>query len=241
MNTGSWIPAILAICAASQAGCFFSGSSLTTARTLAPGQSSHTITGSMVGRSVGSCEERSPGSSNECSDVLDDKIVPVPIPGYQFRAGVADRVELAYSAQFLGTAGFELKWNPIRTRSLDVAFAPSIYATWLLLFGGEDFDPGGAFALPAVVDLNLSRGLTLVPHGMAGFGVGLIAPTGDDARLVYGGGLGLDWRLTSSVAIHPDLSLTYVPRDDGTGSDAVPVMWGLFAIGVVLGDQPSFE
>ena len=229
--------------------CFVTGTNVTTARTLEPGTTSHTLVGTMLGSRTSDCPEDA--RTSECvGSERDSTDARLPSPGYALRTGVGEGWELGVDSQFPGTLGADLKRELARTRYFDLAVRPTLHTNVAVLepisidsslSNDLDVEPGFGFALPVLADVNLSRSVSFVPHGRAGGMVGTwLNTSSNDVRLLYGGGLGVDWRVTPSTAIHPDVSVLYITRTEGAGADAFPSWWLSAAVGLVLGAQPRF-
>jgi hypothetical protein len=163
-------------------------------------------------------------------------------PTYTLRYGVAERTDLGFRFAGLSTLGVDAKQNFARGK-LDLAVDPMLQ--W---FGGLTAElPAPRFHthLPLLVGLNLSRSVSIVATpGVAGaFGFGAVgsntpttarirrvAETGLFGRL----GLGLDLRLSESVAIHPEVTAM-----QHIGDPSVTLVY--FGIGVAQGALPSYE
>lgn len=240
---------VVATIAACQAGCFLSSSNFTTARTLPVGETTHTITGTMVGDRSGDCRED--GFSHACIEPAEYETdaMLVPVPGYEYRAGIADRWELGLKSRFLGDVGIDCKWGLLRSRYFDVALMPTVRVNALAL-GSEsssddeystDLQPGAAMDMGIIADINFSRSVSLVPHGVVAESVGSWNTSATtDATFSYGGGVGLNWRMSPRMSLQPDIAFLRVPGTDTPGSDGLAATFLFVGVGVVVGPTPEF-
>ncbi len=180
-----------------------------TARTLAPGDISHSI-------SLSSYIQ--PGRDPR----------PVPMPSYALHVGAAKDFELGVLAGAPGHLRLMGKYNPIRTEYFDAAISPGLWLGWVPHdVDGDDHSIVLGADLPVVLDVNLGP-VTVVPF--AGPGIAY-SPAGHTAGPIVRTGLGVELRLGSHVRLHPEFSTTIDP------ARGEPIDYA-FGIAVGLGADP---
>jgi hypothetical protein len=162
------------------------------------------------------------------------------LPTVIFRLGVADATDVGLASKNFSSFGVDVKHTLVRGR-FDLAIDPA-----LQLFGyptdrnNEDlyFVAGH---LPLLFGLNISRSFSLV--GAVGatltasdtYGVEdttLLTDAASDEVVMARGTLGFDWRITQSVAIHPEATVLHGFQYSTTGVVA--------GIGISFGALPSY-
>lgn len=162
---------------------------------------------------------------------------PWPVLEYQARYGVGSRVDLGFR---LGASfGVDLKWNFLRSRYVDLAIDPSLNANVVDDGVYTDISVLSA-ALPLSAGFNLASSTSLYVH-MAPY---LRRTERRQDNLCWEpicyepkmdvsvqGGVGLQLRVKSFFAIHPEASLTRVNGD----------LVGQVGIGFSFGALPVYE
>lgn len=193
-------------------GCL-SMNTFETARTLEAGDMSHTI------------------SLTSYAPVEGTK-APVPLPKYAFHLGVADGLEIGAQAGLPGQLRLLAKYNPLRTKYLDAAVSPGAWVSFLPHSSqrGESHPLVVGADIPLVLDINLARWLTVVPWAGPGY---VYSPEAEVGGAIVRAGLGLQFRVSRGVRIHPEAS-TIIDPVRGEPIDYA------FGVAVSLGDIPRF-
>lgn len=198
-----------------------------TARTITRGQIQHSIAIEGVGVA---------GSSTGFSPTL---------PTYQFRYGLADRVELGARLSNLVMPGLDVKWNFVRG-GIDLAVQPGVSVTYVSAStssASTDFVIG-YFHLPLLVGFNLSPNVSLLltPGILGAFASGTTTGTSDgSARFASGTGIngrfgvGAFFRLGNGFAIQPEITAVRSFDPDAKG---VVLSFGL---GFQFGAMPNLQ
>jgi hypothetical protein len=170
------------------------------------------------------------------------------LPTYSLRVGVSESVEIGARAANLTAAGLDVKWNPIRSRYLDLAIDP----------GGQVFQFGASsdsgstsssgsftvayFHAPILVGVNLARQISLVLSPGITYGIAsasLTAGSGQsDASTTTGlmgrFGVGIDFRISPGFALHPEITFLRT-------LDTNPTLLYTAGLGFNFGGLPSFD
>jgi hypothetical protein len=166
-------------------------------------------------------------------------LAPLP-PVIIVRVGLGERTDIGVGTWNLATVGLDLKHNFVRGE-FDVAIDPTVQVQPFTIDRNHD-DTMVAGHLPLLFGLNLSpefsvvaaAGVTAVPVGPSnGDDILSLGAAGHDERFLGRGSLGLDFRVTQSMAIHPEVTMLRGFRYDTTLL--------LFGVGVTTGRLPSFD
>jgi hypothetical protein len=118
-----------------------------TPRTASPGRLVHTISGSYV---------RTDGQQASAG------------PAYAMRVGVVDRMDVGLRLTGMMNAGLDVKWNFLRSSTLDLAIDPRI--DWLFV-AIDNRDRAVLAHLPVMVGINVAEPVTVgavgAPYGAA--------------------------------------------------------------------------
>jgi hypothetical protein len=172
-----------------------------------------------------------------------DSVTLPTMPTYQLRVGLGDRVDIGARVANLSSLGADVKWNFVKSESVDVAIDPGVQAIY---FGSSS---GGSSAsifilhghLPLLVGFNFGESTTLVLSGglAASYvsGTATSNDTRDSATSAGGiagrGGLGIQFRVTKKFALHPEVTAMKF------FNDAAP-LWVVFGLGFNFGQLPSY-
>jgi hypothetical protein len=194
-------------------GCL-SMSTFSTARTLEPGDVRHTAGANFyLVKRDGEVE-----------------VGPLPMPMYGISVGVVENFEMSAQVSLPAMARMEGKLNFLREDLFDASLGAAIFATTYpstngreegsLLVGGE---------LPLIMDVNFTRGFSLVPWVAPGYAR---LPALDAGAPFLRTGLGFHFQ-GDEYALQPEVSMTY---DPGRGE---PIDFAL-GLGLTFGDHPKF-
>ncbi|WP_373048336.1 hypothetical protein [Vulgatibacter sp.] len=190
------------------------------ARTLAPGETSHTVAADVWAMGEG----LDGPSSDELSFV--PRVLPYPLISYVLRHGLAERLELGVTAMPLPGLGLDLKWNFLRAGKLDLAVVPNMLAGYL-------FDSANnttvQSSLPLLLSWRIDEKLALVPQIAAAhrFDRSDGAPASESWNLAAG--LAARARVSPRLTVQPGVYVLQ-PLDDGDRR--------LYSVGVALGFGP---
>lgn len=205
--------ALAAALATGAAGCF-SNPNFGAARTIPAGTAQH-----VVGLESWVYTRNSRG--------YEDVPTP-PLVSYQLRYGLLDSLEIGARAT-VAKAGVDLKYNPLRTRYLDLAVD---FGVWGVVNVTRDSDAEPLFImgfdLPLMADLILSDRVAIVPWGGPTY---LFVPESGDGAWGLRTGLGVRIGIADWVALQPDVNMLIDPQ---RGS---PTEWS-FGVGASFGAQP---
>jgi hypothetical protein len=162
------------------------------------------------------------------------------LPTYQFRGGLADRVDVGVRLTNLSGIGADVKWNFLRTKVVDLAIDPGVHAHVFLYGHTLKPKPGLYMHLPLLLGLNFGERVTLVLFGGPAVGVSS-GSIQDNERVLSGapqgaavhGGVGVQLRTSKKFAIHPEISAT---RFDSRVENLIVV----FGVGFLFGGLPSY-
>lgn len=165
------------------------------------------------------------------------------LPTYQIQYGLSDRISFGGRISNLTSLGADLKINFVRG-AVDLAVDPSFQAFYIA--GGSSSTTGSVgiayLNLPLLVGFNFGRSFTLLlTPGIAGalaFTGTTSSVSGDSATYTGSGfllrmGVGFNFRLSESIALHPEVTTLWNPDTEGfilsTG------------IGLSFGSQPDYS
>ena len=206
------------------AGCT-SPNTYATARTLAPGDVTHTVAAEGIGF------HGSQGTG----------VLPV-FPTYALRVGVVDRLDVGARVGNLTSIGGDIKWNFLRG-PLDMAIAGGAEAFLEWRYEPDAIRRTGSrayFHLPLILSYNFSKTLSLV--GTPGIAYVVGRKVSDDfvrTQPFDGGtvaarfGVGIDYRFHARRAFHPEVTVL-----QSTTAAQTVVMFGF---GFAFGGVPSYD
>jgi hypothetical protein len=199
-------------------------------RTLAPGDVAHHLSIDVGRHAVArGCDD----GDSRCREDL----ALVPIPSYEARIGLANRLELGVGLAGDSSAQSDLKVQLVRTPRLDLAVAPTVGgALNLPLRYGSEAGRGLFAAVPVLVGIRLGVA-TLVPAASIGFlEVISKASSADPGAMASGvfwtGSVAAFFPVSSRVQVGPGVTWRQPPAGDGGGQ----LLGGLT---VALGDAPK--
>ncbi len=211
-----------------------------TARTTPKGKISHSLSEEGYGFSTKVTTTDSSGATTESTV---GGFVPLILPSYHLRWGVADQVDLGFHVNNLASLGADAKINLLKGR-VDLAVDPGVQ--WFSLSVGtqDNKESLNVFYLhgPLLVDFNVNETLSFVlTPGMMYTYVTSQLTSGSDAELatttdgVYARfGLGINIRASKKFAVHPEVT---VLRNFG---DTETLLY-MAGIGFNFGHLPSFD
>jgi hypothetical protein len=167
-------------------------------------------------------------------------------PTYALRVGASDSVDIGARIGNGSALGVDLKWNFFKSKFFDMAGAPGLQ-TFYVSKGAGGRSGGAHFYgnLPLMLGINPSDRFSIVPSVGLGYGFGRRAAADDDAlervastkALLLQAGIGLDFRISPTFAIHPEMSLLRrVLAPDDTD-----LIWFTFGLGFDWGALPRYE
>jgi len=200
----------------------------TTPRTLAPGAVSVTLAAEAYGLS----DRRTVKTWNDASPLA---------PSLNVAVGLADRIELDLRLPNSWGAQVNVKGQIVRSKAFDLALSPGFFVSRRPTIGDESTPAYSStwLFLPLLLGFNTSRNTTVcltpglaygIDDDIKGASVHAITGGGTAATL----GAGFDWRLTSTFALHPEVSIVRTLVTDW----AVQVVAG---VGFAFGAQPAFS
>ena len=224
------VPALLALLTLATAGCP-SQALLQSAATIPAGKVQH-----QIGLEWFSVRYREPSptvpggtpTTTESSYAL-----PIALPFYGTRIGVAERLDVGIRVSAALTLGFDLKLQIIDTEAVDVAIAPGFQFAWIWSW----------MQLPLLIGLNAGDAVQIQLSGRLGYvvpmedgltGIDEIDAAFGERGMFAGGGLGLYLRLGERVALVPEVQVLR-----GTGSS--PPTLVSVGVGIAFGTQPGVQ
>jgi hypothetical protein len=211
----------------------------TTPRTAATGQITHSVAVEAWGFSV-------PAGSG--TGAL--RATLPTLPTYSLRVGVSESVEIGARAANLTALGLDVKWNPVRSRYLDLAIDPGgqvFHASTASESDSDSTSSSGSFTVayfhaPILVGINLARQISLVLSPGITYGIAstaLAAGSGQSEASTTTGlmgrfGVGIDFRISPGFALHPEITFL---RTLSTN----PTLLYTAGLGFNFGGLPSFD
>lgn len=159
--------------------------------------------------------------------------LPVALPFYGGRVGLAEHFDIGFRASAALTLGFDLKLQVIDTDAIDVAIAPNFQFAWVWSW----------MQLPLLVGLNLSDAVQIQLSGRIGYlipmqegltGIDELDRAFGDRGGFAGGGLGLYIRLGDRVGLAPEVQILR-----GLGA-AEPTLLSV-SVGITFGAQAGVQ
>ncbi|MBL8604306.1 MAG: hypothetical protein JNK72_20435 [Myxococcales bacterium] len=165
-----------------------------------------------------------------------DRATLPALPTMMARYGISDQIDIGGRITALTGFGLDLKWNFLRSQTLDLAADPGFQ---VYPIGFSSGDSGGAVAVgyvnfPLVAGLNLGQHVTLLASAGFTWGFGSVTD-GDRVGSFASGaigrfGVGGNFRLSQSFALHPEVTVL-TPADGSVITS--------FGIGLLLGGMPQ--
>jgi len=147
--------------------------------------------------------------------------VPIPIPAYTLRYGVADSLDLGASIDGLSTVSVDATVQVLRRREVDLALGPQVTFNMI----GLMFAVGPSLSAPVLLDLNLGPAVSLM--AIAG-PMNVDLGKKDRIWLLHAAG-GLDVRITEGFSLRPHAG-SYTNLSDPRGS-SLPYLGLAFGFG----------
>ncbi len=199
-----------------------------TPRTTPKGKISHTLAAEGYGFSY----------DDPDNDISGSATVPT-LPTYQLRYGIVDEVDFGARVANMTSLGADVKWNFVRSPVVDLAVDPGVQyynitindsSTHVLYLHG-----------PVLVGVNIAEPVSVVLSPGVTYGVvstTLETTEDDDVASTSDGvmarlGVGFDFRVSRSFALHPEITFMKSFRDDG-------LLLYTFGLGLNFGSLPSF-
>ena len=208
-----------------------------TPRTTPVGRLSHTVAVQSANYSL---DDTKPGSA------VSDRTTTLLPPSYQLRIGVLDTLDIGVHVALATSLGADVKWNFVKTDVFDMAVAPSVQAFYYDSCSPDGGSHGQVYGnLPLLFGFNVSDSVSIVPTAGITYGCpsrvtlfGNSPAGGADIRgVMLRGGLGVEFRVTPKLGLHPELtSLRYA----GSGSKPA-ISWLVFGLGLNLGALPHWS
>jgi hypothetical protein len=210
----------------------------TTPRTIGSGNIQHSLAAEAWGFSIPA------GTAYSSSETLSGTFPTLPT--YTLRIGLGDSWEIAARLANMSSLGGEIKWNFLRSGALDLAIDPSIQYFRLSVNDASNTTTSlsvGYLHVPILVGINLSRSVTLVAtpgvtYGFASASASSTTSGTDQASATTGAiarfGIGFDFRMSSSFALHPEITFLR-----GLGTDQTILY--MFGLGFNFGAMPNYD
>lgn len=162
------------------------------------------------------------------------------LPTYQLRVGLADRVDLGVRITNMSALGADVKWNFVKSESVDLALNPGAQMNYFSVRDASIFVLYGH--LPLLLGLNFGESATLVFSGGLVTAYASGSATGDDGARSVGsggnvggrGGVGMQFRVTKKFALHPEATAMKFFNDTSN-------LMVVFGLGFNFGNLPSYE
>jgi hypothetical protein len=209
----------------------------TTPRTAGSGNISHSIAAEAWGFSI-------PASSTTGTTTVSGTFPTLPT--YTLRIGLGDSFEIGARVANMTSLGTDLKFNFLRSRTLDLAIDPAFQISQISVSDSSGTDSSIRIAylhVPLLIGLNLSRAVSLVftpgiTWGFASASVSSSSSGTDQASATTGAiarmGVGADFRVAPGFAIHPELTFLRALDTDAT------ILY-IFGVGFNFGALPNFD
>jgi hypothetical protein len=177
-----------------------------------------------------------------------ERLVPA-LPTVGVRYGLSDRVDIGGRLSNLLTTSGDIKWNPIRSPSFDLAIAPGVQFYSVFGIGNSDVEdrtddsrPVFIVHVPVLAGINLSRSFILVPTIGLSYAIAKAPPASasdiEQSQVIQGAflraGLGIDLRLIEHLAVHPEFTV----MRGFTEMDGYMLYMG--GVGFVFGRLPAY-
>jgi hypothetical protein len=217
-----------------------------TPRTTPKGEISHTVAAEAISFQ-GESESTTTTTINGQTTTTKTKeqvSVTLPVfPTYQLRYGVAEEVDLGFSVRNGSSLGADVKYNPVKSKSFDLAIDPGFQFFRISSSGAEGTSASVTVAylhLPLLLGVNLSESTSFVftPGGVVVLASGSASGSGSDSAASSSGflarmGVGLNIRISKGFALQPEVTAMRQLQD----TSATLYMAGL---GFNFGKLPTF-
>jgi len=163
-------------------------------------------------------------------------------PTVTARLGLGDSWEIAARVSNASSLGGDVKWNPFRSRVIDLAIDPAFQITEVSAEDGST-ETLSFLHVPLLVGVNLSRRVSLVftPGLSWGFVSGgqVLLRSGDgqvgtETSAIWRMGVGAEFRILSSLAFHPEVTCL-------RGLGAVGEIICVAGLGLNFGAMPDYD
>jgi Outer membrane protein beta-barrel domain len=171
-------------------------------------------------------------------------------PTYTLRVGVADTVDIGARFSNFSSLGADVKWNFLKGDTFDMAIDPGFQ---IFHFGtsGTAGDEEADTSLtvlylnaPVMFGINVSDSVSIVPTLGVSYGwASATVESGDEDDTASGTsgimlrpGLGFDFRISNSFALHPEI--TFLKTLQGDDEDSV--LMYMFGLGFNFGNLPKY-
>lgn len=212
-----------------------------TPRTVESGKVSHSIALEWVGWRFEVRRVDQEGEPTDDEPLITQKGSFIVPPTYMLRVGVVDRVDIGVRAAQATSLGADVKYNFHQSKVVDLALDPGVQ--WMYV-GFSVYH----LHVPLLVGFNLSEHVSFVLTPGLMYGISTHS-SGDESvdreldRLLTADGwytrlgLGVNFRVSRSFAVHPELTFLRSPRDDDR--PVVAAMSYLFGVGFNFGRLPD--
>jgi hypothetical protein len=199
-----------------------------TPRTTPKGKVSHTIAAEGFGFSFDDPDSEVSGSGT----------VPT-LPSYQLRYGLADELDFGARIANMTSLGGDVKWNFVRTPLFDVAVDPGVQ--WYNVTINDTSSNVFYLHGPLLLGVNVAEPVSIVLSPGVTYAIAstTIETTEDDQVATTSDGVmgrlgvGFDFRISKSFALHPEVTFMKSFRDDG-------LLLYMIGLGLNFGSLPSF-
>jgi len=206
-----------------------------TPRTTPVGKIQHSLAAEGIGYSAHDVE----------SDTDTSGALPT-FPTYTLRVGVADTVDIGARIANLSSIGADVKWNFLKSDTLDLAIDPGLQAFYFSSSAGGASTSIGIIYLnaPLMVGINLGDSVSIVPTLGVSYGIATASVEGGDSRdsatgnsgVMLRPGIGFDFRVSPRFAIHPEVTFLKTLK----GSDEDSSLLYIFGLGFNFGNLPKY-
>jgi hypothetical protein len=169
----------------------------------------------------------------------EEAFAPVP-PSYTARIGAADRFDVGIHLSHFSSIGLDLKWNPVRSETFDLAIDPGAQGFYVASSGGSVFI--WYLHAPLILGINPTPTTTIVfTPGVSVVGASASADTGtfsgsdSDSALLARGGIGVNFHGSKKFAVQPEVTFL-IPVESGGNGGAL----FLAGVGFLIGAQPEY-
>jgi hypothetical protein len=163
-------------------------------------------------------------------------------PTVTVRLGLGDSCEIGARVSNMSSLGGDIKWNPFRSRAIDLAIDPAFQISEVSAEDGTT-ETLSFLHVPLLVGVNLSRTVSLIltPGISWGFvsGERVLLRSGDGqvgtgTSAIWRFGLGADFRIMPGFALHPEITFL-------RGLGAVGEIIYVAGLGLNFGAMPDYD
>ena len=182
-----------------------------------------------------------PASSRDLTPAMRSGPALTP-PTVTVRLGLGDSFELGARVSNMSSLGGDIKWNPFRSRAVDLAIDPAFQISEVSAEDGTT-ETLSFLHVPLLVGVNLSRKVSLVftpglSWGFVSGGKVLLrsgnGQVGTSTSAIWRFGLGADFRLMPGLALHPEITFL-------RGLGAVGEISYMAGLGLNFGGMPNYD